>query len=96
MSEVQWSLRAGAGSARVLMRHLGNPDSCWVDVGSFPSYNDAEWVLRILQKAAVEREIADGIIEDLRTELSMANAWIDEHAPLNGRESVAAPLENTP
>ena len=47
----EYTLRMGPTStSRVLMRRLA-PDRAWSDIATFASYNDAEWVLRLLNLA---------------------------------------------
>lgn len=54
---VEFDLRAGPGVSRVLMRRQylrakGPDKACWKDIARFDSYNEAEWVLRLLRKAS--------------------------------------------
>jgi len=50
MTQPQFDLEAVAGTGRDLLMRW-QPEDAWTTIGHFGSYNDAEYVLRLLRKA---------------------------------------------
>ena len=50
MAQPQFDLEAVGGTGRNLLMRW-QPEDAWTNVGHFGSYNDAEFVLRLLRKA---------------------------------------------